>query len=71
MATQKGACGLNTLVDRDAPSLFRIYDYLLSGGHNLAADRLVADKIAALVPECGVPSLGPTSPRILGATSRF
>jgi hypothetical protein len=54
MATQKGALGLDAPVDLDAPSLSRIYDYLLGGGHDFAADRVVADQIAALVPGYGV-----------------
>ncbi|WP_158852880.1 SAM-dependent methyltransferase [Saccharothrix deserti] len=54
MATQRGALGLDAPIDLDAPSLARIYDYLLGGGHNFAADRVVADKIAALVPGYGV-----------------
>ncbi|KOX19800.1 hypothetical protein ADK67_32515 [Saccharothrix sp. NRRL B-16348] len=54
MATQRGALGLDAPVDLDAPSLARIYDYLLGGGHNFAADRVVADKITALVPGYGV-----------------
>lgn len=50
MATHERASGLEQQVDPDAPSLSRIYDYLLGGGHNFAADRAVADKITTLVP---------------------
>ncbi|MFC4004077.1 SAM-dependent methyltransferase [Prauserella oleivorans] len=50
MATQEDSPGLVEQVDPDAPSLSRIYDYLLGGGHNFAADRAVANKITTLVP---------------------
>jgi S-adenosyl methyltransferase len=37
-------------VDMDVPSVARIYDYLLGGGHNFAADRDVVDKLLAVQP---------------------
>jgi S-adenosyl methyltransferase len=45
-------------VDTSKPSLSRVYDYLLGGGHNFAADRLLAERILAVVPDarsCGAP----------------
>ena len=37
-------------VDQDLPSSARIYDYLLGGGHNFAADRQVAERFATALP---------------------
>jgi SAM-dependent methyltransferase len=37
-------------VDADLPSAARMYDYLLGGGHNFAADRELADKITVGIP---------------------
>ncbi|OZM83865.1 SAM-dependent methyltransferase [Pseudonocardia sp. MH-G8] len=37
-------------VDRDTPNAARMYDYLLGGSHNFAADRAAADRIKATVP---------------------
>ena len=37
-------------VDMDVPSVARIYDYLLGGGHNFAADRELVDKLLAVQP---------------------
>jgi hypothetical protein len=37
-------------VDPNRPSAARIYDYLLGGAHNFAADREMADKLLALQP---------------------
>ena len=37
-------------VDINQPSSSRIYDYLLGGSHNFAADRAVAEQIVALEP---------------------
>ncbi|MET8757583.1 SAM-dependent methyltransferase [Lentzea sp. NPDC004782] len=50
MTMDDGASGLEQQVDPDRPSLSRIYDHLLGGGHNFAADRAVADAIMAVVP---------------------
>jgi SAM-dependent methyltransferase len=37
-------------VDLAVPSSARIYDYLLGGGHNFAADREIAEKFEAALP---------------------
>ncbi|MBW4721144.1 SAM-dependent methyltransferase [Saccharothrix obliqua] len=37
-------------VDVASPSSARIYDYLLGGGHNFAADRAVAEDLARVLP---------------------
>lgn len=54
MATHERASGLEQQVDPDTPSLSRIYDHLLGGGHNFASDRAVAAAIMALVPRYDV-----------------
>jgi S-adenosyl methyltransferase len=36
--------------NQDLPSWARIYDYLLDGGHNFAADRQVAERFVAALP---------------------
>ncbi|MEU4742411.1 SAM-dependent methyltransferase [Actinosynnema sp. NPDC023658] len=35
-------------IDRDQPSVARVYDYLLGGGHNFAVDRELAARIEAV-----------------------
>jgi hypothetical protein len=37
-------------VDVDVPSSARIYDYLLGGGHNFAADRAIAERFIRALP---------------------
>lgn len=37
-------------IDVEQPNPARIYDYLLGGGHNFAADREAAERIVALIP---------------------
>lgn len=37
-------------VDRDVPSVARIYDYLLGGSHNFAPDRAMATRLLAVQP---------------------
>jgi len=37
-------------IDPNVPSVARVYDYLLGGGHNFAADRALAEKIKAVQP---------------------
>lgn len=37
-------------VDVEQPNPARIHDYMLGGGHNFAADREAADRIATLLP---------------------
>ncbi|MFI7676345.1 SAM-dependent methyltransferase [Actinophytocola sp. NPDC049390] len=51
--TPQDASDLRPQVDADTPSLSRIFDYFLGGGRNFAADRTVAEKVAALVPGYG------------------
>jgi hypothetical protein len=38
-------------VDLGRPSTARMYDYVLGGGHNLEADRVLVDKMLAIQPE--------------------
>jgi hypothetical protein len=38
-------------IDIDRPSAARMYDYILGGSHNFAADRQLVDKILALMPD--------------------
>jgi SAM-dependent methyltransferase len=38
------------IVDTNAPSGARTYDYLLGGSHNFAADRMMADQVERAVP---------------------
>ena len=40
-------------IDLELPSAARVYDYLLGGGHNFAADRLVAQKVLQVLPNGG------------------
>ncbi|MGH3925437.1 MAG: SAM-dependent methyltransferase, partial [Pseudonocardiaceae bacterium] len=37
-------------IDVERPSAARVYDYLLGGGHNFAADRAVAAKVLHALP---------------------
>ena len=46
-----GEAHLPTGIDPNRPSAARIYDALLGGTHNFAADRAVADRACELVPE--------------------
>jgi SAM-dependent methyltransferase len=41
-------------VDIERPSVARIYDYLLGGSHNFAADREMADKMLAVMPDAAM-----------------
>ena len=38
-------------IDIGRPSTARMYDYVLGGGHNLEADRVLVDKMLAIQPE--------------------
>jgi hypothetical protein len=38
-------------VDVDLPSAARVYDYLLGGAHNFAADRAVGEKVLSVLPD--------------------
>jgi hypothetical protein len=49
-------------IDTDKPSIARMYDYLLGGSHNFAADRAAVDKIKIVMP---------TLPAILRANRSF
>lgn len=40
-------------IDPDQPSGARVYDHFLGGAHNFAADRALADAIAAMTPNIG------------------
>lgn len=40
-------------VNVDVPSAARVYDYLLGGGHNFQADRMVGDKVLQALPNGG------------------
>jgi hypothetical protein len=39
-----------TGVDEEVPSAARVYDYLLGGGHNFSADRVLADNLLKVLP---------------------
>lgn len=54
MVTQEGVHEWGASVDVNVPSLSRIYDHLLGGGHSFASDRAVAAAIMALVPRYDV-----------------
>jgi hypothetical protein len=41
-------------IDTDTPTAARVYDYLLGGCHNFAADRAFGDQIIAMVPDAPV-----------------
>jgi len=38
-------------IDVERPSVARVYDYLLGGGHNFAVDRQVAEQLLVVFPE--------------------
>jgi len=40
-------------INVDVPSAARVYDYLLGGGHNFLADRVVGDKVLQVLPNGG------------------
>jgi hypothetical protein len=40
-----------TSIDPEKPSAARMYDYFLGGHHNFAADRIMAEKVAATYPD--------------------
>ena len=39
-----------TGIDEEVPSAARVYDYLLGGGHNFNADRVLAENLVKVVP---------------------
>lgn len=45
-----GAAWLPRGVDPEQPSVARMYDYMLGGGHNFAVDRQLAEQVAAVFP---------------------
>lgn len=51
MTDQEGVDWIPPGADLSRPSAARIYDYLLGGAHNLAADRAVAQKLEAIQPQ--------------------
>ncbi|MFJ7214008.1 SAM-dependent methyltransferase [Amycolatopsis sp. NPDC098790] len=51
MTDQEGADWIPPGADLSRPSAARIYDYLLGGAHNLAADRAVAQKLERIQPQ--------------------
>jgi hypothetical protein len=56
-------------IDTDVPSMARVYDYILGGAHNFAADRQVGSQIEKLVP--GLPSVARLNRRFLGRAVNF
>ncbi|MCR6482048.1 SAM-dependent methyltransferase [Amycolatopsis sp. OK19-0408] len=51
MIEQEGADWIPAGADISRPSAARIYDFLLGGAHNLAADRAVAQQLEAIQPQ--------------------
>jgi S-adenosyl methyltransferase len=49
-----GGCGPRAVVDVSVPNVARIYDYLLGGKDNFAADRLAAMRLVGAVPDIAV-----------------
>ncbi|HEX6499044.1 MAG TPA: SAM-dependent methyltransferase [Micromonosporaceae bacterium] len=56
-------------VDIDRPASSRIYDYMLGGSHNFAADRAVAERAVAAMPE--LPSVLRENRAYLGRAVRY
>jgi hypothetical protein len=56
-------------IDTAVPSMARVYDYILGGAHNFAADRQVGSQIEKLVP--GLPSVARLNRRFLGRAVNF
>jgi hypothetical protein len=56
-------------IDTSVPSMARVYDYILGGAHNFAADRQVGSRIEKLVP--GLPSVARLNRRFLGRAVNF
>ncbi len=56
-------------IDTNVPSMARVYDYILGGAHNFAADRAVGAQIEKLVP--GLPSVARLNRRFLGRAVNF
>ncbi|HEU5470506.1 MAG TPA: SAM-dependent methyltransferase [Actinophytocola sp.] len=49
--TRQQADWIPDTIDIGKPSTARMYDYILGGGHNLEADRLLVERLLALQPE--------------------
>jgi hypothetical protein len=64
-----GPAPLPTGIDPNRPSPARIYDCLLGGTHNFAADRAVAARAVELVPE--LPAISRANRAFLGRAVRF
>lgn len=62
MTTGTGRQGVPEGVDPQRPSASRVYDYLLGGTHNFAADRRAAEQILAVMPQL---------PAVMRANRRF
>ncbi|SEQ11377.1 S-adenosyl methyltransferase [Lentzea xinjiangensis] len=56
-------------IDTNVPSMARVYDYILGGAHNFAADRQVGSQIEKLVP--GLPNVARLNRRFLGRAVNF
>jgi SAM-dependent methyltransferase len=69
MTEQEGADWIPPGADLSRPSAARIYDYLLGGAHNLAADRAVAHKLEAIQPQ--VANVARRNRAFLGRVVRF
>ena len=69
MTDQEGADWIPPGADLSRPSAARIYDYLLGGAHNLAADRAVAQKLEAIQPQ--VAAVARRNRAFLGRVVRF
>jgi SAM-dependent methyltransferase len=69
MTDQEGADWIPPGADLSRPSAARIYDYLLGGAHNLAADRAVARKLEAIQPQ--VAAVARRNRAFLGRVVRF
>src|SRR6266540_1008554 len=58
-----------TSIDIERPSAARMYDYVLGGSHNFAADRALADQIVAAMPD--MPLLAQANRAFLRRAVRF
>ena len=56
-------------LDTNVPSMARVYDYILGGAHNFAADRQVGSQIETLVP--GLRHVARVNRRFLGRAVNF
>ncbi|GLY54673.1 SAM-dependent methyltransferase [Lentzea sp. NBRC 102530] len=56
-------------IDTTVPSMARVYDYILGGAHNFAADRQVGSQIEKLVP--GLQNVARLNRRFLGRAVNF